>query len=479
MMAFLWCIAVLFLLFLIVIVARACAFKPEPEQKVEGNPFPVDADAAADHLRSMIRLKTVSNVDERRVDQAEFEAFQTLLQTLYPKVYAACEYQRAGRHGILLKWPGRSAAAPAVLMAHYDVVPADGEGWEQPPFEGVIKNGELWGRGALDTKNTLLGVMEAAESLIGRGFTPENDVYLAFGGDEECMGGDAPAIVDELERRGVRPAFVLDEGGAIVEKVFPGVRQPAALIGIAEKGSAFVDLTARGKGGHASAPPARQSVGVLARALDRLASHPMPFVMTPPAQQLFDVMGRHSTFAYKLIFANLWCFRPILDLICKKSGGELNALVRTTCALTRLSGAEAYNVLPNESRAGANLRVICGETVEGARRRMEAVIADSDVSVTVADGNDPSPVSPAGGEPWERLSAAIRQTYPGVLVAPYLMLACSDSRHYCRICDNVYRFSGMPMSKEQRGMIHNRNERIPLAQLPDLVAFYGRVLERC
>ena len=196
---------------------------------------------------------------------------------------------------MLLKWPGHSAERPSVLMAHYDVVPADPAEWDEPPFEGVVKGGELWGRGTLDTKGTLMGVMEAAESLIARGFTPQNDVYFAFGGDEEVMGGDAPAIVQELERRGVRPAFVLDEGGAIVGKVFPGVDQPAALIGIAEKGSAFLDLTAVEKGGHASAPPARQSVGVLARALDRIASHPMPFVLTPPARELFDLMGRHSS----------------------------------------------------------------------------------------------------------------------------------------------------------------------------------------
>lgn len=478
-MTALWIFLVAFLAFLAIIVVRACMFKPSSEKKVEADSFSADTKAAAEHLRQMVRLKTVSSVEESQVDLGEFEKFRALLRTLYPHVYAACEYSEIGRHGMLLKWTGHSAERPSVLMAHYDVVPADPAEWDEPPFEGVIKGGELWGRGTLDTKCTLMGVMEAAESLIARGFTPKNDVYFAFGGDEEVMGGDAPAIVAELERRGVHPVFVLDEGGAIVEKVFPGVDQPAALIGIAEKGSAFLDLTAVGKGGHASAPPARQSVGVLARALDRIARRPMPFVMTPPARELFDLMGRHSSFVYKLIFANLWCFRPALDLICKKSGGELNALVRTTCALTRLSGAEAYNVLPNQSRAGVNARVICGETVESVRQRMERAIGDPNVRVTVVEGNDPSPVSPTSGEPWERLSAAIRQTYPGVLVAPYLMLACSDSRHYCRICPNVYRFSGMPLSKEQRGMIHNRNERIPLSLIPDMVAFFGRVLERC
>lgn len=462
-----------------VVVARALKFRPAPELRADPDVVTVDYDHVVESLREMIRCRTVSSSDPSREDSAEFDKFRAYLLERYPTLAAQCSPERIGRCGVLYTWKGRSSERPTVLMAHYDVVPADPAEWDEPPFEGVVKGGELWGRGTLDTKGTLMGVMEAAESLIARGFTPHNDVYFAFGGDEEVMGGDAPAIVQELERRGVRPAFVLDEGGAIVEKVFPGVDQPAALIGIAEKGSAFLDLTAVGKGGHASAPPARQSVGVLARALDRIASHPMPFVLTPPARELFDLMGRHSSFVYKLIFANLWCFRPALDLICKKSGGELNALVRTTCALTRLSGAEAYNVLPNQSRAGINARVICGESIESVRQRLERTIGDPDVRVTVVEGNDPSPISPTSGEPWERLSAAIRQTYPGVLVAPYLMLACSDSRHYCRICPNVYRFSGMPLSKEQRGMIHNRNERIPLSLIPDTVAFFGRVLERC
>lgn len=478
-MTLLWCLVAVIVLFIAVVVVRAALFQPKAEQKVEISPFSVDTEAVTDHLRQMIRLKTVSSRDESEVDLSQFDAFASLLPSLYPNVYKICEHESVGKHGILLRWRGQSDAEPSVLMAHYDVVPVNEAEWDEPPFEGVIKDGELWGRGTLDTKCTLLGVMEAAEALIARGFTPKNDVYFAFGGDEEIMGGDAPAIVDLLEKRGVRPAFVLDEGGAIVENVFPGVKASAALIGIAEKGSAFLDIAAKGKGGHASAPPSKQSVGVLSRALDRLHTHPMPFRMTAPASQMFDLMGRHSTFVYKLIFANLWCFSPLLNLICKLSGGEMNALVRTTCALTRLSAADAYNVLPNESRAGVNARVICGETVESVKTRMEEIIGDESVSVSVVDGNDPSPISPTTGEPWRRLSVAINETYPDVLVAPYLMLACSDSRHYCRICENVYRFSGMPLSKEQRGMIHNKNERIPLNLLDDTVAFFANVLRRC
>ena len=169
----------------------------------------------------------------------------------------------------------------------------------------------------------------------------------------------------------------------------------------------------------------------------------------------------------------------MLDLICRKSGGELNALVRTTAALTRLSAADAYNVLPNVARAGINLRLIPGDTIAEAAGRIEKAIGDGQVKVEVRNGSEPSKVSLTGGEPWERLKTAIRQTYPEAIVSPYLMVAASDSRHFCRVSDHVYRFSGMPLSREQRGMIHGKDERVPLKLLPDLTRFYVRVMRQC
>lgn len=475
-MTALWIVLVLLAVFLMTLMVRAFRFTPLESALPEPLAVAVDEQAAAEHLQAMIRLKTVSHLDESRVDEKEFIAFQELLVTLYPAVHAECTRKKIGAHGLLYTWKGKSADAPSVLMAHYDVVPVNEEEWQEPPFSGAIKEGELWGRGTLDTKGTLHGILEAAEGLIKEGFVPENDLYFAFGGDEEVMGGDAPAIVDELEKHGVKPAFVLDEGGAIVEGVFPGVKRSAAVVGIAEKGTVFMDITATGKGGHASAPPVQQSLTTLVRALNRLAKKPMPFVLTKPAKEMFNVMGRHSTFALKLVFANLWCFAPLLSLICKASGGELNALVRTTCAFTRAKAAEAYNVLPTVATAGVNLRLICGDTVEKALSRMKRTIADDSVSLSVLQGVEPSTISETYDAAWNRLDSAIRQTYPEALVAPYLMLAASDSRHYGRLSDHVYRFSGMPLSKQQRGLIHNANERIPLAQIKQTVAFFARVM---
>ncbi len=478
-MMVLWILVALLAAFVAVLLMRAAAFKPAAKPAVAKADYPVDEAAATVRLQELIRFRTISHMEEAREDAEEFTKLQNYLTTAYPHVTAACPRDILGRRGILYRWQGKSNEKPSVLMAHYDVVPVEENQWQEPPFSGTIKDGELWGRGTLDTKGTIHGILEAAELLIARGFVPENDVYFAFGGDEEIFGGDAPAIVAELQKRGIQPAFVLDEGGAIVENVFPGVKKPAAVIGIAEKGAICVDVTAKGKGGHASAPPAKQAMGRLGRALSRLEAKPMPFTLTKPALEMFDVMGRESTFLYKLIFANLWCFAPVLNLICRLSGGELNALVRTTCALTMAQGSKAYNVLPTQATAGVNLRLICGDTIENAMSRMEKIIGDDSITLKYISGENASRISETGDEAWNRLDEAISAAYPGVIVSPYLMLAGSDSRHYSKFCDHVFRFSGMPLTKEQRGLIHNANERIPVALIKGTVTFFAAVLERC
>lgn len=476
---FVWLPLSLLAAFLLVILLRAALFTPPRQQRVSTDGIALDEDRLTRSLQAMVRISTISYAEEGKADQSQFDAFRELLKARYPLVFDRCHFERVGKNGLLFRLPGKSKEAPSVLMAHYDVVPVDAHLWTHPPFEGLVVEGELWGRGTLDTKCTLMGILEATEALLKKGFVPKNDLYLSFGGDEECLGADAAAIVETLQSRGIRPAFVLDEGGAIVSGVFPGVKKPAALIGIAEKGNVFADITAKGKSGHASAPPAKQAVGVLARALVRINKRPFPFTLTKPAKELFDTLGRHSTFLYKIIFANLWCFSPLLNLICKSSGGELNALVRTTVAQTRLSASDAYNVLPNEAKAGLNLRLIPGESKAKAQKRLAQIIKDASVAVSINKGSEPSSISPTNQEAWERLKGAISATYPEAIVSPYLMVAASDSRYFCAISENVYRFSGLPLTRAQLNMIHSQDERIPIALLPMMTQFYARVIEGC
>lgn len=474
-----WIILLSILTFLAVLIIRALAFRPQPEEAASAAPETLDEQKAIEHLQALIRCKTVSYRDKALEDNAEFEKLEKLLPQLYPNVCKTCELIKPDSRALLFRWQGKSSAQPGVLMAHYDVVPVNEADWQKPAFDGIIEDGVLWGRGTLDTKGTFNGVLEAADNLIAQGFVPANDLYLAFGGDEEISGNGAPAIVRWFQQQNITPAFVLDEGGAVVENVFPGVKVPCAVVGTGEKGPMDIKLTLKTAGGHSSTPPPHSPVGILARAVNRVESHPFPFTLTAPAAEMFDTLGRRSTFLYRLIFANLWCFKPVLNLICRTSGGELNALVRTTVAFTQMQGSAASNVLPPEAWVGANLRLICGETVEGAKVYLEKVIANPAIKVDVVMGMNPSRISRTDDEPFQRLSKAIRGTWTNAVVSPYLMLACSDSRHYGVLSDHVYRFSAMALTKEERGLIHGNNERIPLETIAKTVAFYQRLIRGC
>lgn len=467
------------IVFIAVLVLRTLQFKPEPQPSADAAEEVFDGDKAVRDLQALIRCKTVSYRDKSLEDNGEFAKLEALLPQLFPHVYQTCTFHRPGDRSLLFHWKGTSAQNPGVLMAHYDVVPVNEDMWDKPAFEGIIEDDVLWGRGTLDTKGTLLGVLEAADNLIAQGFTPANDLYLAFAGDEEISGTGAPTIVSWLQENNITPAFVLDEGGAVVEKVFPGVKQPCALIGIGEKGPMDVKLTLDTNGGHASTPPSHTPVGVLAKAVANIENHPFPFTLTPPIEQMFDILGRRSSFLFRMIFANMWCFRPVLNLYCCKTGGELNALVRTTVAFTQMQGSAASNVLPPNAWVGANLRLMPGETVDSAKARLQKLAGSKSIQVDVVMGMNPSPISRTDDEPYQRLSKAICATWPQAVVSPYLMLACSDSRHYGPISDHVYRFSAMALSKEERGMIHGNNERIPLETVKKTVAFYQRIIKAC
>ncbi|MCL2587900.1 MAG: M20 family peptidase [Oscillospiraceae bacterium] len=462
-----------------VLVARTLAFQPPEESLCVIEDIPVNQERMAAHLAAMIRCKTISSSDERLVDEIQFKQFRALLRGLYPHVHRTCTVEEIGPSGMLYTLKGKSSDAPVVLMSHYDVVPADEAAWEKPPFAGVIEDGCVWGRGALDTKGTLCGILEAAENLIAAGFVPENDLYFAFSGDEESVGETAPCLVAELERRGVRPAMVLDEGGAVVTGMFPGVARPVAMIGTAEKGILNVELAVKSSGGHASNPPSRTPIGILAKAVVRVEEKPFSAKVTPPVAAMFDTLGRHASFGYRFLFANLWCFKPLLAAICKKRGGELNAMLRTTCAFTMMEGSNASNVLPPEAKMTANLRILTGETIEDAVARLQTVVDDETVEFRPIYGMNPSPNSETSGYEWDALKNAISQTWPDALISPCLMFACTDSRHYCRISDRVYRFSAMALSKEERGLIHSHNERIPVETLGRVAAFYTRLMRRC
>ncbi len=478
-MEFLLIIPAALVVLLAVVLLRTLAFRPKAGVAVQEGEEPFDRDRVVENLRRLVQCKTVSYKDASLEDDAEFEKLISLLSTLYPNVFATCSFERLADRGLLFHWKGKTDGDPAVLMAHYDVVPVNEEMWDKPPFEGVIEDGVLWGRGTLDTKVTFNGVLTAAEHLIGEGFVPEQDMYFAFSGGEEVNGEGAVHIVEYFEAQGITPALVVDEGGAVVEDVFPGVSAPCGMIGIAEKGIMDVEYIALSSGGHASAPKPKMPVDTLARACARLLNNPFKVHITPPVAKMFDTLGRHSNFLYRMIFANLWLFSPVLDLLCKKTGGELNALLRTTVAFTQMQGSSATNVIPPKASMVSNIRLNPMDTMASAKAYIEKTIADENVQVNILYGTDPSRISRTDCAGWDKVATAVASTWRGCIVTPYLMMQASDSRHYGRISDRVYRFSAMDLTGEERATIHGNNERIRLDCACRAVEFYIRLMRQC
>lgn len=460
------------------VLIRTMNYKAERKEVASCEPIEVDSESAVRNLSDMIRIKTVSSVNKSEEDEGAFEEFRALLSERYPALYSKALVEYPTDRSILIRIKGESEDAVSVLMAHYDVVSVNESDWQKPPFGGVIEDGAVWGRGALDTKCSLLGALEASESLIRQGFIPKNDIYLAFGGDEEVGGYGARSIVKLFKDRGIVPALVLDEGGAVVENVFPGVKGQCALIGIAEKGMLNVEYKASGGGGHASAPIPNAPVGKLSRACLQVEGSAFKFRVSDPARLMLDTLARHSSFVYRMIFANLWLFAPILDLITRRSGGELNALLRTTTAFTVMEGSKGLNVIPTKARMTSNHRIIPGETVETTLHRIRKNVRDKSVEISVIDGMDPSRVSSVDSSAFALIEETATECWQGVITSPYLMIACSDSRHWGEITDRVYRFSPMALSKEERATIHSGNERIPIATVTKVVEFYSRLISK-
>ncbi len=475
----LYLILALLVAFAAVILIRTAMFRPKQSGEKEFGEEKFDREAAVTNLQQLVRCKTVSNLSPALEDDAEFEKLIALLPELYPNVFKVCTLQRMEDRALLFHWTGKNHGDPAVLMAHYDVVPVEEENWEKPAFEGILENGVLWGRGTLDTKVTFNGVLTAADHLISKGFTPENDIYFAFSGGEEINGPGAIRIVDWFRAQNITPAFVVDEGGAVVKDIFPGVSQSCGLIGIAEKGMINVEYKVLSDGGHASAPPVHTPVGELSLACAAVESHPFKAHLTKPVAEMFDTLGRHSSFVYRMIFANLWCFGGVLDMICKKSGGELNALMRTTVAFTQMQGSLAHNVIPPSASMVSNIRLNPEDTVESALTYLKKTVGNERVVLTKLDSMEPSHISETNCPAWQKVSNAVAGTWKGCLVSPYLMVQCSDSRHYDGISNHVYRFSAMDLTTEERHTIHGNNERIRVETVHRAVEFYIRLIKQC
>jgi carboxypeptidase PM20D1 len=449
--------------------------------------LPVDEAGVASRLGEAVRLRTISSRDDAALSADQFAQLHGLLEQRFPKLHAALKREVVGDLSLLYTWAGSNPKAkPILLMAHQDVVPvAPGtdKDWVQAPFSGEVKDGYVWGRGAWDDKGNLMAQLEAVEMLVASGYRPERTVYLAYGADEEVGGlRGAARIAALLKQRQVQLEFVIDEGLLITDGIMPGLNQPAALIGVAEKGYLSVVLKLSATPGHASMPPPKgtSAIAMMSAALKRIDDDQLPGGIRGVAGEMFATIAPEMSGFSRVALSNLWLFGPIVQKQLE-SGASTNAMLRTTTALTIVNAGNKENVLPGMAEATVNFRLLPGDAKEQVLVRVkdqvtQAVGSDKFELYVLPGAVDASKVSPTDSAQYQLINRTVREVFPGTLVAPGLMIGATDSIHFGDISDHIFKFSPVRAKPQDLPRFHGTNERIAVSNLTELIRFYHRLL---
>ncbi len=450
-------------------------------------PVAVDAAAAAQRLGKAVRLHTIASRDDPQRNADQFQALHALLAQQFPKVHAQLQREVVGGLSLLYTWKGANPQArPIMLMAHQDVVPVapgtEGD-WQVPPFSGAVKDGFVWGRGSWDDKGNLLSQLEAVEMLLASGYQPPRTIYLAYGADEEVAGlRGAARIAALLQERGVQLDFVLDEGLLVLEGLMPGIAQPTALIGVAEKGYMSVVLKVSATPGHSSMPPPQgtSAIAMMSAALQRLEDRQLPAGIRGVAGEMFDTLAPEMGGFSRVALSNLWLFGPMVQKQLE-GAASTNAMLRTTTALTVVHAGNQENVLPGGAEATVNFRLLPGDTKEAVLAHMHSHVADAAPGgkfelMALPGAVDASKVAPTDSVQYRTLNQTIREVFPDALVAPGLMVGGTDSIHYGAISDHIFKFSPIRANGEDLKRFHGTNERLSVQNYADAIRFYHRLI---
>ena len=459
----------------VVVLARTwSAGKPEDVRRLRFAVPRIELSAATQRLSTVLRFQTIS-YDNGAVGP-DFARFQAWLRETYPRVHAVTRLTRVGEGTLVYEWPGADAALPVmVVMAHQDVVPVpQPERWRQPPFSGAVVDGEVWGRGALDDKSSLIAILEAAESLLASGHLPTRGVIFIFGHDEEVGGAGARAAADLLAKRGVRTAFVLDEGGLSLQTA-PVTGGPLTLIGVAEKGYVTLQLEVSAAGGHSNAPGSRTAVDTLAEAIVAVRARPFPTRYAGVTRDMMEAMAPHAPFLTRMAIANSWAFERLLvsELSATAQGA---ATLQTTIAPTMLEGSPKMNVLPSVARATINLRILPGDTIDSVTAHVKESLGGLPVTVkSIGPRIEPSPVASRRSAGF-RLVSGLAASHFDAPVAPLLMIGLTDSRHLTALTPDIYRYSPFSLGLRDIGSVHGIDERLSIANFGLMLSFYQQLL---
>ena len=472
-MKYLLLIPALLVLLLLIAVVRTLLM---PNKRSDYAAPEADARAMllAQKLSKMIQYDTTSHANVH--EEEKCLGFHKVLEELFPLVHEKLE-RTVIDGNLLYYWKGKSSEKPILLMSHQDVVPAEGE-WLHEPFSGDIADGKVWGRGASDTKCSVMAFFEAVEELLREGYTPDCDVYLASSCTEEWAGDGAPKIVEELKRRGVELFIVCDEGGGIISEPIGGIKGNFAMVGVFEKGKADVKFTARSTGGHASAPVKNTPIARLAAFVNEVETHtPFKRKFLPEVSAMFARLAPYAPFGLKLVMGNLWLFAPIMKPVLGKISAQAGAMLQTTIAFTMQSGSDAYNVLPQEATLGANMRFIPHQGEKESLEIIKALAAKHGLETEIVHSNDYTEPVDINGEAFKLVEKVIGETFPGLPVSPYVMTGATDAQFYQPICPSCIRFAPVIYGPEQMKGMHGLNENIEYNCLPGAVSFYQNLIK--
>jgi len=450
--------------------------KVEPVTRID---IPV---TAKKHMALAIQIPTVSNEHPEEFDSAAFYRFRTFVKDTYPLTDSLLDVTYINDFSMIFKWQGsENSLKPIILMGHLDVVPVAEENkvsWSAAPFGGEIKDGFIWGRGAIDDKISVIGNLEAIELLLKEGFNPKRTIYLCIGHDEEVGGlQGAVAIVEHLQALNVEAEFVIDEGFAILQGLVPGITEDIALIGTAEKGFITLELSVNMAGGHSSMPTKETAIDVLARAIVKLKENPFPGELSLPVQEFMTYAGPEMSFMPKLVFANSGIFKPLI-LSSYQETPSGNALVRTTTSPTIINAGIKDNIIPYQASASVNFRIIPGTSIAGVRERVIGIINDDRIKIKEGAFSSEAPkASSSQSFGYEMINTSIKQIFPKFITAPNLVVGATDSRHYYPLSKDVYRFTPFYLNNENITSFHGINERIPVDDFENAVRFYVRLIK--
>ncbi len=471
------------LLLAIIVAVRTISNKPA-QRTVDMVKLPqIDIDNALESLSQAIKKITIADAKDALLNEDWFLELHKHLQSRYPLFYANTELEVINDLSLLFKWQGSNPdLKPIGLMAHQDVVPiAPGteEHWEVDPFSGEIKDGFIWGRGALDDKSSLIAIFEAAELLMEEGFASERTIYFIFGADEEVTGQrGAKPIADLFAERDIQPEFILDEGMAMLDGIVDGVDNLVAAIGIAEKGYLTLKLEVEATPGHSSMPPARNesAIAQISTALTKLDAQRMPAKIDGVVKQMLTEIAPEMGGVSRVALSNLWLFGPLVKSQLQ-SADRMNAAMRTTTALTIINAGNKENVLPGRAEATVNFRLLPGDTDKTVVDFVRRTIGNENIKISVVDGYAaPSSISSTDSKAYDVLQQSILEVFPNAVLMPSLVLAATDSRHFEGVADDVYRFSPMRMTADLLEGVHGTNERLYADNLGEMIAFYYRIM---